>query len=155
MGQLRPYLSFIFGQTNIITIFICEKMSIQHTVPGFEPTTFRKSPPRTTRPGLPPTTPLFVSEPLKFIYPLFCFIASNLSFLVRAPTQQQQQQQQQQQPPRRGWTERNKKWTKKLLVKVLTKRGDRLFVPVRPDLEKFHHKFHPVVDVIKLYLEEI
>ena len=37
--------SFIFGlfQTNIITIFttnICGKMSIQYTVPGFEPTTF-------------------------------------------------------------------------------------------------------------------
>ena len=45
MGQPRPLLSFIFGllQTNIITIFttnICEKMSIQYTVSGFEPTTF-------------------------------------------------------------------------------------------------------------------
>ena len=32
-------------QTNIITIFttnICEKMSIQYTVPGFEPMTFGK-----------------------------------------------------------------------------------------------------------------
>ena len=29
-------------------------MSIQYTVPGFELTTFEESPPKTTRPGLPP-----------------------------------------------------------------------------------------------------
>ena len=45
MDQPWPLLSFIFGlfQTSIITIFtinICEKMSIQYTVLGFEPMTF-------------------------------------------------------------------------------------------------------------------
>ena len=44
MGQPRPLFRFIFRsfQTNI-TIFttnICEKMSIQYMVPGFEPMTF-------------------------------------------------------------------------------------------------------------------
>ena len=39
-GPAPASFSFIFGlfQTNITNI--CEKMSIQYTVPGFEPTTF-------------------------------------------------------------------------------------------------------------------
>ena len=45
MGQPRPRFRLFWSfQTNMITIFaanICEKMSIQYTVPGFEPTTFR------------------------------------------------------------------------------------------------------------------
>ena len=44
-GPIPASFSFIFGlfQTNntIFTANICEKMSIQYTVPGFETTTFR------------------------------------------------------------------------------------------------------------------
>ena len=44
VGQPRPLLWFIFGlfkQTHYnFTTNICEKMSIQYTVLGFEPTTF-------------------------------------------------------------------------------------------------------------------
>ena len=38
MGQHRPLLSFIFGHYNF-TANECEKMYIQYTVLGFEPTT--------------------------------------------------------------------------------------------------------------------
>ena len=60
MGQPQPLLLFYFlsFETNIITKFetkICEKMSIQYTVPIFEPTTLKlESPSITTRPGLLP-----------------------------------------------------------------------------------------------------
>ena len=44
MSQPRPLLLFIFGLSNQhhynFATNICEKISIQYTVPGFEPTTF-------------------------------------------------------------------------------------------------------------------
>ena len=58
MGQPQPLFLFIFGlfrQTfQMFTTNICEKMSIQDMVPGFEPRPLEcESPPIITRPGLP------------------------------------------------------------------------------------------------------
>ena len=43
MGQPRPFFVYfhLFKQTLQFTANICEKMFIQYTVLGFEPTTFR------------------------------------------------------------------------------------------------------------------